>query len=80
MPWVLQEVREAHEDINLNVLRKASMVGMTTAGVASHQMLVRALDPRVLLLLQALEENSQVSWTEHTYADITLIPFARRSI
>lgn len=47
-------MREAHDDISLNVLRNASVVGMTTAGVASNQMLVRALDPRVWALLLVL--------------------------
>ena len=39
--------RRIHADVDLNVLRGARLVGMTTAGVASKQELVAAMCPKV---------------------------------
>ena len=44
---VRDEQRRIHADVDLNVLRSARLVGMTTAGVASKQELVAAMSPKV---------------------------------
>lgn len=49
---VRDDQRRIHADVDLNVLRGARLVGMTTAGVASKQELVAAMAPKVLTLLQ----------------------------
>ena len=41
--------QEVHADLDLNVLRHARLVGMTTAGVASKQSLVTAMAPKASL-------------------------------
>ncbi len=43
----LQAVESVHADISLTVLKEASIIGMTTAGVARHQKLITALGPKV---------------------------------
>ena len=40
---VMDDQRRIHADVDLNVLRGARLVGMTTAGVASKQELVAAM-------------------------------------
>ena len=47
---VRDEQRRIHADVDLNVLRGARLVGMTTAGVANKQDLVAAMAPKVLHL------------------------------
>lgn len=60
---VRDEQRRIHADVDLNVLRCARLVGMTTAGVASKQELVAAMCPKVypdalhLLRLQPLTSH-----------------------
>ena len=44
---LLQAVESVHADINLAVLKEASIIGMTTSGVAKHQKLITALGPKV---------------------------------
>ena len=46
---VRNDQRELHADVDLNVLRHARLVGMTTAGVASKQGLIAAMAPKVSL-------------------------------
>lgn len=46
---VRDDQRRIHADVDLNVLRAARLVGMTTAGVASKQELVAAMCPKVPL-------------------------------
>ena len=48
---VRDDQRRIHADVDLNVLRGARLVGMTTAGVASKQELVAAMSPKVPALL-----------------------------
>lgn len=44
---VREEQRRVQADVDLNVLKQARLVGMTTAGVASKQALVAAMAPKV---------------------------------
>ena len=44
---VRDEQRRIHADVDLNVLKGARLVGMTTAGVANKQDLVAAMAPKV---------------------------------
>ena len=44
---VREEQRRVQADVDLNVLKRARLVGMTTAGVASKQDLVAAMAPKV---------------------------------
>lgn len=44
---VREEQRRVQADVDLNVLKHARLVGMTTAGVASKQDLVAAMAPKV---------------------------------
>lgn len=48
---VRDEQRRIHADVDLNVLKEARIVGMTTAGVASKQELVAAMAPKVCFLV-----------------------------
>lgn len=48
---VRDEQRRIHADVDLNVLKGARLVGMTTAGVANKQDLVAAMAPKVHLFL-----------------------------
>lgn len=48
---VRDEQRRIHADVDLNVLKGARLVGMTTAGVANKQDLVAAMAPKVRLFL-----------------------------
>ena len=48
---VRDEQRRIHADVDLNVLKEARLVGMTTAGVANKQDLVAAMAPKVRLFL-----------------------------
>ena len=50
---VREEQRRVQADVDLNVLKQARLVGMTTAGVASKQDLVAAMAPKVCLCLSA---------------------------
>ena len=45
---VRDETQSTRADVDLNVLKGARLVGMTTAGVASKQKLVAAMAPKVL--------------------------------
>lgn len=49
---VREEQRRAQTDVELNILKHARLVGMTTAGVASKQDLVAAMGPKVCLSCQ----------------------------
>ena len=42
-----EDLRCVHADMDLNVLKHAAVVGMTTNGVASKQELVAAMAPKV---------------------------------
>lgn len=44
---IRDDQRRIHADVDLNVLKTARLVGMTTAGVASKQELVAAMAPKV---------------------------------
>ena len=44
---IRDEQHSTRADVNLNVLKGARLVGMTTAGVASKQELVAAMAPKV---------------------------------
>ena len=44
---VREELRCVYADVDLNVLKGAQVVGMTTNGVASKQELVAAMGPKV---------------------------------
>ena len=44
---VREEQRHVQADVDLNILKRARLVGMTTAGVASKQDLVAAMAPKV---------------------------------
>ena len=44
---VLQNLRRVHDEVSTEVLRKAKVVGMTTAGVASQQSLITAVGFKV---------------------------------
>lgn len=45
---IKDEQRRIHADVDLNVVKSARLVGMTTAGVASKQELVAAMAPKVV--------------------------------
>ena len=49
------QLEQAHSDVKLNVLRRARIVGMTTAGAAANQGLLHALGPRVVVVEEAAE-------------------------
>lgn len=49
------------DEINNNVLRAAKVIGLTTTGVASHQRLIRALGPRVIVVEEAAEVRLAVT-------------------
>ena len=51
---VRDDQRRIHADVDLNVLRGARLVGMTTAGVAGKQELVAAMCPKVPLAVLLL--------------------------
>ncbi|KAL0023606.1 hypothetical protein WJX77_006297 [Trebouxia sp. C0004] len=52
---VRDEQRRIHADVDLNVLKGARLVGMTTAGVANKQELVAAMAPKVVIVEEAGE-------------------------
>ncbi|KAL0023688.1 hypothetical protein WJX79_001943 [Trebouxia sp. C0005] len=52
---VRDEQRRIHADVDLNVLKGARLVGMTTAGVANKQDLVAAMAPKVVIVEEAGE-------------------------
>lgn len=45
---VRQELQCVYADLDMNVLKRAQVIGMTTNGVASKQELVAAIGPKVL--------------------------------
>ena len=51
---VKEEQRRVQADVDLNILKRAHLVGMTTAGVASKQDLVAAMAPKVCALFARL--------------------------
>ncbi len=71
---VRDEQRRIHADVDLNVLKGARLVGMTTAGVANKQDLVAAMAPKVrLFLLLPLVLASplvRIAWAEFVQAFI----------
>ncbi len=44
---VRQELQCVYADLDMNVLKRAQVIGMTTNGVASKQELVAAIGPKV---------------------------------
>lgn len=56
---VREEQRRVQADVDLNILKRARLVGMTTAGVASKQDLVATMAPKVCALQHAC--NHQLS-------------------
>jgi hypothetical protein len=44
---VIERIQDVHQTSSLEVLRRAHVVGMTTAGVASAQGMLAALGPKV---------------------------------
>lgn len=49
---------QVQDEIDKNVLRSAKVIGLTTTGVASHQRLIRALGPRVIIVEEAAEARA----------------------
>ena len=50
-----ERLAQTHDDVKLNVLRRARIIGMTTTGVAQHQRLVAALGPSIVIVEEAAE-------------------------
>lgn len=50
-----ERLQQTHDDVKLNVLRRARIIGMTTTGVAQNQRLVAALGPRIVIVEEAAE-------------------------
>lgn len=56
---VREEQRRVQADVDLNVLKQARLVGMTTAGVASKQDLVAAMAPKVCACVRVHVHDSR---------------------
>ena len=71
---VRDEQRRIHADVDLNVLKGARLVGMTTAGVANKQDLVAAMAPKVcpflLLPLVLASPLVRIAWAQIVQAFI----------
>ena len=52
---VNKEIKEQHRLVDLHILKSAKVVGMTTHGAASQQLLVQQLKPRIIMIEEAAE-------------------------
>uniref|UniRef100_A0A914XAK5 UBA domain-containing protein n=1 Tax=Plectus sambesii TaxID=2011161 RepID=A0A914XAK5_9BILA len=50
-----KRVKEIHEMVNIDLLRSARVIGMTTTGAAMHQATLRTIQPRIVIMEEAAE-------------------------